>query len=74
MVDKLLLFLVLLLVVGIGVGAWWSLTQPTPPAMAGMPSSVTVCPAGTRVVWSRRDGRQCMTPEELRTAGRMEPL
>jgi hypothetical protein len=68
MVDKLLWFLGILLVVGVGVGAWWSLNQPTPPSVAGMPSSVTGCPEGTHVVWSRRDGRQCMTPEELRTA------
>ena len=72
MVDKILWLLGILLVLGVGGGAWWSMEHPTPPAVARMLPSGTVCPEDKHVVWSRRDGRQCLTTAELQAAAQEE--
>ena len=58
--------------IGLGVGGWWSLHQPAPPPLAGSVPAGTVCPPGTHLVWSRQEGRQCVTMEELRAAAHEE--
>jgi hypothetical protein len=68
MVDKLLWFLVIFLVLVVSAGAWWSLGQSPVPFVAGMTPAGAGCPAGTQVVWSQREGRQCLTAAELRAA------
>ncbi len=62
----------ILLVLGVGTGAWWSMEHLTPPPVARMPLSGTMCPEDTHVVWSRRDGRQCLMTAELRAAAQEE--